>query len=245
MYMLTRSAGVRAALCAAIAIAVPSLLSAQNTTESIACGSSAGVQLDCKTNGIPNRVEVARDLSGGRCRRGRTWGFNDSLIWTNGGCRADFSLFYRVGDVDPNPLTEVITCGRRDGTQMECPTDGSATAVRLVRNLGTASCTQGQSWGHTGSHIWTNRGCRAEFEVSYAAAGGGPKPARVVTCGASAGRVSCNTFGTVSNVRLVRELSYQRCRQGSTWGFSANDLWTTSGCRGEFELSYEGVVQPR
>lgn len=37
--------------------------------------------------------------------------------------------------------------------------------VRLVRRLSGAWCVEGRSWGHTNSHIWVDRGCRAEFDV--------------------------------------------------------------------------------
>ena len=67
----------------------------------------------------------------------------------------------------PPTTTRRINCGDRDGTQVQCRTDGYATDVRLVRNMGTTSCREGSNWGHTDSFIWTNRGCVGQFEVTY------------------------------------------------------------------------------
>jgi hypothetical protein len=69
-----------------------------------------------------------------------------------------------------------ITCGTTLGQQVTCRTNGYATGVRLVRDLSGGRCRQGQTWGHTDAFIWANRGCRAEFSISYGggAVGGGP-----------------------------------------------------------------------
>jgi hypothetical protein len=248
MSTLDRTAGMAVALCAAIAMSVPAPLAAQAShTDDVACGTSAGVRQTCTTGGTVANVEVVRDLSG-RCRRNATFGHTGSQIWTTDGCRGDFRVRYRGGGPDGGTGATMITCGRSDGTQVECRTGGYATSVRLVRSLGQTSCTQGRNWGHTDSFIWTNRGCMGQFEVTYQdgeANAGGLKP-RVIDCGTTTGdRVSCNAFGSVASVRIVRELSNRRCRQGRTWGFSANDLWTTGGCRAQFEVTYRGAAQPR
>ncbi len=52
---------------------------------------------------------------------------------------------------------------------MECRTGGNATSVRLVQDMSGGVCRERQNWGHTDSFIWTNRGCRGRFEVTYRA----------------------------------------------------------------------------
>ena len=116
----------------------------------------------------------------------------------------------------------------------------------MVRNLGGARCVEGQNWGHTDRNIWANRGCRGQFEITYAGddEGGGPKT-RIVTCGTSGtSRVACNPGGIVSSVRLMRELSSARCRTNSTWGHDTREIWTSRGCRAEFEVTYQTVAEP-
>ena len=57
-----------------------------------------------------------------------------------------------------------------------------------------------------------------------------------ITCSSNGRRVTCNA-DTGGGVRLVRQLSGARCRQGSTWGYDSRGIWVDRGCRAEFELS--------
>ncbi len=247
-----RSNVARVAGVVAVALTTPQFLSGQVSKDQILCGASSGTQQSCKTNGYATEVRLTRDLSGNRCRQNSNWGHSDSFIWTNGGCRGDFLVTYR-GDVPPpRPLpggpgaTRVIPCGNRSGTQMECKTGGYATSVRLIRDLSGGQCRQGSNWGNTDSFIWANRGCWGEFEVTYRGeTGGGTPGTRIISCGSSSGNSSCNAFGTVASVRLVRADNPRACRQGVTWGHTEGDIWTKSGCRGDFEVTYARVPQPR
>ncbi|MBA3340379.1 MAG: DUF3011 domain-containing protein [Gemmatimonadaceae bacterium] len=36
---------------------------------------------------VATSVRLRRDLSGGKCLQGSTWGYNTDEIWTKGGCR--------------------------------------------------------------------------------------------------------------------------------------------------------------
>src|ERR1035441_1242640 len=61
---------------------------------------------------------------------------------------------------------------------------------------------------------------------------------RTITCAsANFQRTYCNT-DTRSGVSLIRQLSDDRCEQGSTWGFTARGIWVDRGCRAEFALYY-------
>ena len=77
----------------------------------------------------------------------------------------------------------------------------------------------------------------AEFEVTY---GGDatplPAPApntRVITCGTLSGtQVTCKTLGYATGVRLVRDLSNNRCRKGSSWGNTDSFIWANRDAGG-------------
>ena len=214
-------------------------------TRRITCGSPVGNQVQCKTLGYATNVRLVRDLSGNRCRQNSNWGHTDSFIWTNKGCRAEFEVSYgnngNTGN-KPMPGTRRITCGTGSNSQVQCMTGGYATNVRLVRDLSGNRCRQGSNWGHTDSFIWTNAGCRADFEVSFGGTNPGLTPGgvtRTITCGNSYGaQMSCNLFGQASSVRLGRDLSNGRCRQGATWGFTQQDMWVKGGCYADFQVTY-------
>ncbi len=210
-------------------------------TRRITCGTFSGKEVSCKTEGYATDVRLVRDLSNSKCRKGNSWGNTDSVIWTSKGCRADFEVTYREAGPTPPTSTRRITCGSFSAAQVTCKTEGYATEVRLVRDLNGDRCRKGVNWGNTDSFIWTNKGCRAEFEVTYRTAA----RTRTITCGVLTGtQAQCQTGGNTTQVRLVRELSNGRCRKGATWGNTDSFIWANNGCKGEFEVTYQGDPTP-
>lgn len=215
-------------------------------TRRILCGTSSGAQVECKTNGEATNVVLIRDLGGrSQCRQGFNWGFTDSLIWANRGCRAEFEVTYQAAPTAGD--TGRITCGSTTGAQVRCNTFGQVSNVVLMRDLsGRGLCRQNSTWGHTDSEIWADRGCKAEFVVTYQVTARAVNTRRI-SCGSSTGRPrECPTNGEATKVVLIRDLSGRNlCRQGSNWGFTDSVIWTNLGCRGEFEVTYSGMVQAR
>ena len=213
-------------------------------TKRISCGTLSGQQVTCKTDGYATSVRLVRDLSANKCRQGSSWGNTDSLIWANKGCRGDFEVTYKdAGPTPPTPPTSTrrITCGSFSAAQVTCKTDGYATDVRLIRDLNGNRCRKGTTWGNTDSFIWANKGCRAEFEVTYRTV----SQTKTITCGVLTGtQAQCQTGGNATQVRLVRELSTRRCRKGATWGNTDSFIWANNGCKAEFEVTYEGGPVP-
>jgi hypothetical protein len=239
----------RAAIALAITVAVPAVAAAQVfafKARRITCGTTTGPRVQCLTGGNASIVRLVRDLSAQKqCRQNANWGHDASSIWVDRGCQAEFEVI--LSGAPPRPVsvppTRRIACGSTGGAQVECKTNGEATKVVLIRDLGGRSqCRQGFNWGFTDAFIWANRGCRAEFEITYQAS---PPPdnTRRITCGTTVGsRVQCNAFGQVGNVVLIRELSEgSLCRQNSTWGFTESEIWATRGCKAEFEVTYRAA----
>ena len=214
------------------------------TAKAITCGSSTGLQVTCRTEGYATDVRLVRDLSGGRCREGETWGHTDSFIWANRGCRGYFEATLQGGPGQEQTGTAIISCGTTTGRQVACDTEGDAVDVRLRQDQSGGRCREGASWGHTESFVWTSQGCRGEFEVTYR--GGAPGAGvmtRRITCGTSdQSRLSCRPGGNVSTASLARELSVGKCRQNSSWGFGGDSLWVGNGCSAEFTVSVGGTA---
>jgi hypothetical protein len=219
-------------------------------TERIVCGSPTGRQLTCRTNGYATTARLVRDLGGGRCREGQNWGFTDSFIWTNAGCRAEFEVTYRYatggGDAGGEALAQRITCGASTGQRVTCATEGAITTARLLRDLSGSRCRQNLTWGYDRQSLWIDDGCTGEFEVMVRAGaagqdGAGATATREMICGgAGAVQVTCRTEGYASGVRMTADLSGGRCRERQTWGFTSTYLWTKEGCRARFQVTYRG-----
>ncbi|MBP9590730.1 MAG: DUF3011 domain-containing protein [Steroidobacteraceae bacterium] len=67
--------------------------------------------------------------------------------------------------------------------------------------------------------------------------GGAPgAQASTVVCESRGGATQACSVNTSGGVRLTRQLSSQGCWQNDTWGYDANRIWVTNGCRAEFEV---------
>lgn len=118
-----------------------------------------------------NRVDLLRVI-GGRCSKGRDWGFTANQIWVSGGCRAEFGYGYANNGGYPTPLPQpvddyagTLRCESRGKGYEQCnvPTNNR---VDLARKLG-GKCNAGRQWGYTADYIWVDKGCRAEFAYGY------------------------------------------------------------------------------
>lgn len=67
-----------------------------------------------------------------------------------------------------------ITCSSWGGRYAECDTRQTITNARVVNRQSQSACTRGTSWGISGTKIWVDRGCRANFAYNYNDGGGGP-----------------------------------------------------------------------
>ncbi len=127
-----------------------------------------------------NRVDLQRVI-GGRCSKGRDWGFTANQIWVSGGCRAQFAYGYGYdgGGGYPTPLPQpvgdyagTIRCESRGNGYEQCNVR-TDNRVELVRRLG-GKCNSGRQWGYTANYVWVNSGCRAEFGYGYGYNNGRP-----------------------------------------------------------------------
>jgi hypothetical protein len=215
----------------------------------ITCGTLTSRRHECSTEGRADSVTLVRRTTFARCTKGSNWGHSDSLIWAGQGCRAEFEVFYRRTPVKPRPgparpVTRTISCGKATGELQTCRTEGYVDTVRILRDLSGRTCRQKANWDYSHIFIWTRDGCRGDFEVTYrdtiSAA------TRRIICGNTSGaQVTCRTEGHAAEVRLVRDLSGNRCREGSSWGHTDSFIWAGRGCRAEFEVSYRSAAPTR
>ena len=138
--------------------------------------------------------------------------------------------------------SEVVTCESRDMGWVHCDIDVS-NGVDLIRQLSNNSCIRGSEWGTDRSGVWVTLGCRAEFRARGAETDAVPSAEgrkrlvrRVVRCESNGRPQSCPVRLDGAPVRLLRQLSVLPCREGQGWGYKRNEVWTTRGCQGDFEI---------
>lgn len=251
-------------IAAAACLLAPPLAAQSSSSRLMECGTGSTQRVQCEAGGQVSRARLVRDLSGGRCGAAGTWGWADSVIWTDNTCRGQFEVSYATSTgatgtptTGTSDSTRRIVCGTLTTYQANCSTQGPIASVRLFREANFANCTEGKNWGHRDTVIWAGNGCRAEFEVTYRTASTGlptspvsptgptaptspgPPITRTVTCGStSTAQARCNLGVEPTSVRLARDLSGSRCREGYSWGRTGTVIWTSRGCRGEFAVTY-------
>lgn len=126
----------------------------------------------------------------------------------------------------PVAMAQTLRCESNAHERKECRLDTPGNLV-LTRQLGTAACTEGQTWGVHGGVVWVENGCRAEFSVV--------ETTGLVTCSSDGRRVYCPA-GAQYGVRLARQISKASCEESRTWGYDINGIWVERGCAGVFAL---------
>lgn len=131
--------------------------------EEIRCESDNGRYRQCGT-GRYGEASLVRQLSGTRCVRNGNWGLTNGALWVDGGCRGVFRVGRGYGDGDNGGYN--VTCSSQDNRRTTCAWDIGRGMPRLLQQLSSQPCIQGQSWGYAlRGGLWVDRGCRARFGV--------------------------------------------------------------------------------
>jgi hypothetical protein len=217
-----------------------------NTTR-VTCESRSAEREECPiARGA--QVRLVRQISQNPCRLNDTYGTGQGYLWVAKGCRAEFEVSERGGAGGPvtgpaqvwnGPATTRLVCQSIGNTQQQCPIPRGAR-VELAKQVTSAACRQGESWGVGPNFVWVNRGCGAEFEVTRTGAPGGGAGGtglpEQLTCESKGGeRAECRVRPG-AQVRLARQLSATTCVYNTTWGTRPGVVWVANGCRAEFEV---------
>lgn len=226
---------------------------AQTTT--VTCESTQGERAFCSAD-TSRGVTLKRELGDASCTG--NWGFDESGIWVDKGCRAELLLGQASEPSAGTSLVDslldalsggrgggtssgdsVVVCESRDNRRVTCKAD-TRGGVELRRQLSKASCSD--AWGYTATGIWVDRGCRAEFlvkavqEVAEAtpAPTATPVPEVTLNCESKDDRRAFCSADTRGGVDLVLQLGGAPCI--GRWGYDADGIWVVDGCRARFKL---------
>lgn len=201
-------------------------------------------------------VRIVNQLSDTACVEGRTWGWDRRGVWVSGGCRGEFAAAGRGGYGSGHghgydsgsTYGDVIRCESRGYNQIYCNAD-TRRGVRLVNQLSSTACIEGQTWGADRRGVWVRGGCRGEFELGrggdYGYGGPGFAPGRpgygghgqnTVVCESRDNRYRHCSIAVYRQAELIRQLSDNHCVFNRSWGYDRNGVWVDRGCRGEFAI---------
>lgn len=147
----------------------------------------------------------------------------------------------RYGYDDRDSRGAWVDCHSNDRRTQFCGVD-TRGGVRLVRQVSSAACIEGRTWGYDRRGIWVANGCRATFEIGdrYGYGYGGPghgRPARLVRCESIKNRPRfCAVPGGVRRADIQRRLSRAGCEFNYSWGYERDGIWVERGCRADFRV---------
>ncbi len=142
--------------------------------QTMRCESNDGRRQFCSAS-VRGDVRLVRQLSNARCTQGSNWGWSNTGIWVDNGCRGEFEFRgfgggggHSGGGGPGSGYNQRITCESNNNGYRECAANGEIRDIRLADQMSSAPCNRGSSWGVSSNRraVWVNRGCRARFEVS-------------------------------------------------------------------------------
>lgn len=160
---------------------------------------------------------------------------------------------------------QAVYCAGDDGRPARCAVPWRGPSD-MVQQLSKADCVRGRSWGTDDGSVWVTGGCRANFLPARGGWGGGGRPGWgngrpdrddddrpdgggwrpgpdwnreiQLRCDSNGSRYQlCQVdVGRNGRVRLVRQISDTRCREGDSWGWNRAGVWVDNGCRNIFSV---------
>ena len=121
---------------------------------------------------------LSQQMSKAACIEGRTWGSDPNSVWVKDGCRGNFrdARGGRPGyggggrpGYGNGPGREIY-CASNDGRGSRCQMPWRYS--EMSRQMSSAACIEGRTWGSDPNSVWVKDGCRAQF---VEARGGRPR----------------------------------------------------------------------
>ena len=108
---------------------------------------------------------IRENSTGNLCRQGRGWGFDNSGIWVDRGCRAQFSFGRDDGGGGGNwgRSGEITLRQQRLSLSATATPTRKGASASCARSRPATCAGQGRGWGFDNNGIWVDRGCRGDF----------------------------------------------------------------------------------
>jgi hypothetical protein len=204
----------------------------QSNGQTVTCSSTDRRRRECRTP-FRGRPVLVQNLSDTRCVDGGNFGGGGGMMWVDDGCRGRFAE--GRGGTAGGSSGQTVRCESKDHRERVCPTGFNGNAV-LVRQLSSARCIEGQTWGQRGSTVWVRNGCRADFAQRGGGWGGSGNPNYSVTCSSDGNRQrTCAWDRRQGRPVVIENISSTRCQENRNWGWDGNStIWVDGGCRARF-----------
>ena len=126
------------------------------------------------------RVTLKQQLSSRECRKGSTWGFDDTGVWVDRGCRAEFeygrdqggshagrNAAIAAGGIGAAIAIGMIISSRKDKKDYDQLSDVDKTAYHKGWDLGTRDAKEGRNSDYTRYRSDYESSREAAFKMGY------------------------------------------------------------------------------
>ncbi|XP_005101559.1 lectin ADEL isoform X2 [Aplysia californica] len=190
---------------------------------------------------VLNMTVVDRQ-SAADCTLGESFGYQKATLWVDHGCRADFKVCYL-----PVRRTEcqVLRVESWNYKYAEKTVTGAALFINMTveDRQSAASCDLDKSFGfyNQNSTVWVDHGCRADFNICYVQGATSTTTVNVSSWNYKYATKILPSASCIYSMRVANQQSAAPCTLGTTYGFVANTMWVSDGCRADFSVSYYSV----
>jgi hypothetical protein len=161
---------VAIARAALLALALAASAHASAATGFINCDSTGYKYNYCAVDTQGRVVLMRENSTGNLCRQGRGWGYDNSGIWVDRGCRAQFGYGRDDRGGGGWGRSGELTCESKGYRYQYCNADTHGR-VSLAREISTGNLCTNRNWGYDNNGVWVDRGCRGVFRYGRDAGG--------------------------------------------------------------------------
>jgi len=149
-----------------------------------------------------------------------------------------------------------LECKSENYQRTVCSVGAPIEQIRLTKKKSNSPCIEGTSYGYSDGAVWVDKGCAADFEVTYRTASPGRRPPREdvpwwerigssdtevtqIRCRSeNYGRNICSVEGKIRSVDIRKQRSRAQCEAGQSFGFHDDFVWVDKGCEADFEVRF-------
>nr|BAP94526.1 D-galacturonic acid binding lectin precursor [Aplysia kurodai] len=187
---------------------------------------------------VLNMTVVDRQ-SAAACTLGESFGYQKATLWVDHGCRADFTVCYLP--VRPTEC-QVLRVESWNYKYAEQKVAGAALFINMTveDRQSEASCDLDKSFGfyNQNSTVWVNHGCRADFNICYVQGTTSTTTVNVSSWNYQYATKILPSASCIYSMQVAKQQPAAPCTLGTTYGFVANTMWVSDGCRADFSVSY-------
>ncbi|XP_005105195.1 lectin ADEL [Aplysia californica] len=183
-------------------------------------------------------MTVVDQQSAAKCNLGESFGYQKATLWVDDGCRADFKVCYLASSTE----CSVIRAESWSYKYSEKKVTGAALFISMAveDRQSEAGCSLDKSFGfyNQNSTVWVDHGCRADFNVCYVRGSTSSTTVNVSSWNYKYATKALPSASCIYSMQVAKQQSAAACTFGKTFGFVANTMWVSDGCRADFSVSY-------